>query len=168
MKLYFQSEPFPSRALLLSCLQPNRVVLKTLTWGKTLTDFPTGKAANRKEYLFAVRHSLPHNCELGNRLCVVFSLVNFFVPSMQREILGWYQQNMPFLQHFTKLEHSGVRRKFPRGAKFRHNRVTSQINFRGSAEGTTILGSPGGCSRDHSRGVRGHVLVSLMNSKKYS
>jgi len=29
---------------------------------------------------------------------------------------------------------SGVRRKFPRGAKFCHNRVTSQINFR-----TTIL-----------------------------
>jgi len=25
---------------------------------------------------------------------------------------------------------SGVRRKFPRGDKFRHNRVTSQINFR--------------------------------------
>jgi len=28
--------------------------------------------------------------------------------------------------------------------KFRHNRVTSQINFRGSAEGTTILGGSGG------------------------
>ena len=40
---------------------------------------------------------------------------------------------------------SGVRRKFPRGdTKFRHNRVTSQINFRGSAEGTTILGGGGG------------------------
>ena len=40
---------------------------------------------------------------------------------------------------------SGVRRKFPRrGAKFRHNRVTSQINFRGSAEGTPILGGSGG------------------------
>jgi len=41
--------------------------------------------------------------------------------------------------------HSGVRRKFPRGwPKFRHNRVTSQINFRGSAKGTTILGEAGG------------------------
>jgi len=29
-------------------------------------------------------------------------------------------------------------------AKFRHNRVTSQINFRGSAEGTTIPGMSGG------------------------
>jgi len=29
-------------------------------------------------------------------------------------------------------------------AKFRHNHVTSQINFRGSAEGTTILGGSGG------------------------
>jgi len=38
---------------------------------------------------------------------------------------------------------SGVRRKLPRGTKFRHNRVTSQINFRGSAEGTTILGESG-------------------------
>jgi len=28
---------------------------------------------------------------------------------------------------------------FRGGAKFRHNRVTSQINIRGSAEGTTIL-----------------------------
>jgi len=28
-------------------------------------------------------------------------------------------------------------------AKFRHNRVTSQINFRESAEGMTILGAPG-------------------------
>jgi len=35
---------------------------------------------------------------------------------------------------------SGVRRKFPGGAKFRHNRMTSQINFRGIAVGTTILG----------------------------
>jgi len=34
------------------------------------------------------------------------------------------------------------------GAKFRHNRVTSQINFRGSAEGTTILGGPGACPRE--------------------
>ena len=42
---------------------------------------------------------------------------------------------------------SGVRRTFPRGRpKFRHNRVTSQINFRGSAEGTTILGASGGMS----------------------
>jgi len=39
---------------------------------------------------------------------------------------------------------SGVRRKFPReGQSSRHNRATSQINFKGSAEGTTILGAPG-------------------------
>jgi len=29
------------------------------------------------------------------------------------------------------------------GSKFRHNRVTSQINFRGSAESTTIQGGSG-------------------------
>ena len=40
---------------------------------------------------------------------------------------------------------SGVRRKFPRGSNFRHNRVTSQINCRGSAQGRTILGGPGAC-----------------------
>jgi len=34
--------------------------------------------------------------------------------------------------------------KFSEGlAKFRHNRVTSQINFKGSAEGTTIQGVRG-------------------------
>jgi len=37
------------------------------------------------------------------------------------------------------------------GSKFRNNRVTSQINYRGSAEGTTILagflGGPGACPR---------------------
>jgi len=41
------------------------------------------------------------------------------------------------------ISNSDVRRKFPWGDKFRHNRVTSQINFRGSAEGTIILGGPG-------------------------
>jgi len=30
------------------------------------------------------------------------------------------------------------------GAKFCHNRVTSQINLKGSAEGSTILGGSGG------------------------
>ena len=39
---------------------------------------------------------------------------------------------------------SGVRRKFPRGEKFRQNRVTPQFNFMESAEGTTFLGWLGG------------------------
>ena len=39
--------------------------------------------------------------------------------------------------------------KISEGAKFRHNRVTSQINFRGCAEGTTILGGPGACPREN-------------------
>ena len=39
---------------------------------------------------------------------------------------------------------------FPRGRpSFRHNRVTSQINFRESAKGTTILGGPGACPREN-------------------
>jgi len=44
---------------------------------------------------------------------------------------------------------SGVRRKFPRGGKFRHNRVTSQINFRESAESTTSLDGPWACPREN-------------------
>jgi len=49
------------------------------------------------------------------------------------------------------------------GAKFRHNRVTSQINFRGSAEGTTNLGGPRPCPRDHSRGSGNiHKLASYL------
>jgi len=37
---------------------------------------------------------------------------------------------------------------FRGGTKFRHNRVTSQINFRESAEGTTLLEGPGACPRE--------------------
>ena len=43
---------------------------------------------------------------------------------------------------------SDVSRKFPRGVKFRHNRVASQINFRESGEATTILVGPRACSRE--------------------
>jgi len=38
---------------------------------------------------------------------------------------------------------------FRGGPQFRHNRVTSQINFRGSAGGTIILGGPGACPREN-------------------
>jgi len=38
----------------------------------------------------------------------------------------------------------GYAENFRGGAKFRYSRVTSQINFRGSAEGTTILGGSRG------------------------
>jgi len=38
------------------------------------------------------------------------------------------------------------------GAKFRHTRATSQINFMGSAEGTTILG------------VRGHAPGKILQN----
>jgi len=56
---------------------------------------------------------------------------------------------LPIKSLCTKSAHgtSGVRRKCPRGGKFRHNRVTSHINFRGRAEVTTILGVPGACPR---------------------
>ena len=38
---------------------------------------------------------------------------------------------------------------FRGGAKLRHNRVTSQINFRGNAEGTTISGGPTAWPREN-------------------
>ena len=44
---------------------------------------------------------------------------------------------------------NGLRRKFPRRVKFRHNGTTSQTNFRGSAEGTTILEGPGACHQEN-------------------
>jgi len=43
---------------------------------------------------------------------------------------------------------SGQLRKFPRGAKFCHNNVMSQSNFKRSAEDTTILGWSGGMPRE--------------------
>jgi len=55
---------------------------------------------------------------------------------------------------------SGARRKFPwGGAKFRHNRVTSQINFRWSSEGTTILGGSGACPRENF--VKLHLKIRI-------
>ena len=50
---------------------------------------------------------------------------------------------------FTTIIVSGVRRKFLRGPKFCHNRVTSQMNLMGSAEGTTILGWSEGMPREN-------------------
>jgi len=44
-------------------------------------------------------------------------------------------------------------------AKFRHNHVMSQINFRESAEGTTILGGPGACPREIF--VKSHLKVRI-------
>ena len=39
----------------------------------------------------------------------------------------------------SKPHNSGVRKNFPRGGpKFRHNRVTSQISFMGSAKGKIV------------------------------
>jgi len=49
---------------------------------------------------------------------------------------------------------TGVRRKFPRGGQ-----VSSQINFRGSAEGTTIVGGPGACSWENF--VKLHLKIRI-------
>jgi len=62
---------------------------------------------------------------------------------------------------------SGVRRKFPRGAKFRHNRVTSQINFRGSADGTTIVGCPGACPRENFAKLHLKIRIFVHSGNKF-
>jgi len=62
---------------------------------------------------------------------------------------------------------SGVRRQFPRGGKFRHNRVTSQINFRGSAEGTTILGGPGACPRENLAKLHLKIRIFVHSGSKF-
>jgi len=49
------------------------------------------------------------------------------------------------MMDFSRRDNPWRTQKISEGvAKFRHTRVTSQINFRGSAEGTTILGGYGG------------------------
>jgi len=48
------------------------------------------------------------------------------------------------------------------GTKFRHNRVTLQINFAGSAEGTTILGGPKGMSRKNFENLHLKIRIFLL------
>jgi len=48
-------------------------------------------------------------------------------------------EQLDFILETEQPVFSGVRRKFPRGGNFRHNRVTSQINFR-----MTVLEGSGG------------------------
>jgi len=69
--------------------------------------------------------------------------------------------------HLTCVHLSGVHRKFPRGAKFRHNRVTSHINFRGSAEGTTILGGPGACPRENFAKLHLKIRIFVHYGRKF-
>jgi len=52
-------------------------------------------------------------------------------------------------------------------AKFRHNRVTSQINFRGSAEGTAILGGPGACPRKNFAKLHLKIRIFVHSGSKF-
>ena len=63
--------------------------------------------------------------------------------------------------------HGGVRRKFPRGASFRHNRVTSKINFRGSAEGTTILGGSGAYPQENFAKLDLKIRIFVHSGSKF-
>jgi len=74
---------------------------------------------------------------------------NYFIEAKIDKLTESVIPQQSLFQHqlgYVWLTISGVRRKLPRGAKLRHNLLTSQINFRGSAEGTTILGGSGGMS----------------------
>jgi len=56
---------------------------------------------------------------------------------------------------------------FREGAKFGHNRVASQINFGGSAEGTTILGGPGACSRENFAKLHQIIRIFVHSGSKF-
>ena len=58
------------------------------------------------------------------------------------------------------LEISGVRRKFSRGPKFRHNRLTSQINFRGR--------SPGACPQENVVKLHLKIRIFVHPGSKFS
>ena len=54
-----------------------------------------------------------------------------------------------------------------REAKFRHNCVTSQINFRGSVEGTTILGGPEACPRENFANLHLKIRIFVHSGSKF-
>jgi len=53
------------------------------------------------------------------------------------------------------------------GAKFRHDRITSQINFRGSAEGTTILGGPVACPGENFAKLHLKIRIFVHSGSKF-
>ena len=52
-------------------------------------------------------------------------------------------------------------------AMFRHNRVTSK-NFRGSAEGTTMLGGSGACPRENFAKLHLKTRIFMHSGSKFS
>jgi len=56
---------------------------------------------------------------------------------------------------------------FRGGTKFRHNRVTSQINFRGSTEGTTIPRGPGACPRESFAKLHLKIRIFVHSGSKF-
>ena len=65
------------------------------------------------------------------------------------------------------LTNSGIRRKFLRGPKFCHNCVTSQINFKGSAVGTNILGWSGDMPRKNFAKLSLKIRIFLHSGSKF-
>jgi len=52
-------------------------------------------------------------------------------------------------------------------AKFRHNRVVSQINFRGSVKGTTILWGLGACPRENFTKLHLKIRIFVHSASKF-
>ena len=76
------------------------------------------------------------------------------------DLTSW--QNVCLATLTEVVECSGVRRKFPRGGK-----VSSQINFRGSAEGTTILRGPGACSQVNFAKLHLKIRIFVHSASKF-
>ena len=73
-----------------------------------------------------------------------------------------------YLIYIYMLITSGVRRKFSRRRpSFRHNYVTSQINFMGSAKGTTILEWSGGMSRENFAKLHLKIRIFVHSGNKF-
>jgi len=71
----------------------------------------------------------------------------------------WFRINFLWCQWRTQ--------KISEGSKFRRNRVTSQINFSGSAEGTTILGDPGACPRENFAKFHLKIRIFVHSGSKF-
>ena len=62
---------------------------------------------------------------------------------------------------------SGVRRIFPKGGKVSSQSCDVTNQFRGSAEGTTILGGPGACSRETVAKLHLKIRIFVHSGSKF-
>jgi len=73
----------------------------------------------------------------------------------------------PTTSHFQRKNDSVYAENFRGVGKFRYNHVTSQFNFRGSAEGTTILGGPGGKPQENFAKLHLKIRIFVHSGSKF-